>query len=91
MKRLPNYERLEAIVAETLELSGGALPRAVRQRHELTRDELSTLIGCSASAVEKWERDERPLSQPVATLLRIMLVIPEHARALLMLFNERRD
>jgi DNA-binding transcriptional regulator YiaG len=48
--------------------------KAIRQRLKLTQENFAKMIGVAANSLARWEREERPISQPVARLVRTFRV-----------------
>ncbi len=61
-------------------LSFGTWVQQRRLALDLTRPALAQRVHCSPSTIKKIERDERRPSPPVAELLAVHLLIPEHDR-----------
>ncbi|MEO5756377.1 MAG: helix-turn-helix domain-containing protein [Mesorhizobium sp.] len=51
--------------------------KAIRQKLDLTQDEMATVLGTSPSGYKKWEQGKRQPSGAARTLLRIMEREPE--------------
>lgn len=47
-------------------------PRAVREKAEMTQDQMAGLMGMSLSGYRKWEQGQRSVSGPAKTLLVIL-------------------
>lgn len=50
--------------------------RAIRTDLGLTQDALATTLGVSRRAVVYWEQGDRPIPQPVAMLLQLLIENP---------------
>jgi putative zinc finger/helix-turn-helix YgiT family protein len=58
--------------------------RALRERHALSQDQLSDLLGCGKKSLSRWENGREYPSQLVNTLLRLLedkKVTPEDLRS----------
>jgi DNA-binding transcriptional regulator YiaG len=57
--------------------------RALRERHGLSQDQLSDLLGCGKKSLSRWENGREHPSQLVNTLLRLLedKITPEDLRA----------
>jgi DNA-binding transcriptional regulator YiaG len=58
--------------------------RALRERHGLSQDQLSVLLGCGKKSLSRWENGREYPSQLVNTLLRLLadnVITPDDLRA----------
>jgi DNA-binding transcriptional regulator YiaG len=58
--------------------------RALRERHGLSQDQLSELLGCGKKSLSRWENGREYPSQLVNTLLRLLaddVITPDDLRA----------
>jgi DNA-binding transcriptional regulator YiaG len=58
--------------------------RALRERHGLSQDQLSDLLGCGKKSLSRWENGREYPSQLVNTLLRLLaddVITPDDLRA----------
>lgn len=58
--------------------------RALRERHGLSQDQLSDLLGCGKKSLSRWENGREYPSQLVNTLLRLLaegIITPDDLRA----------
>lgn len=58
--------------------------RALRERHGLSQDQLSDLLGCGKKSLSRWENGHEYPSQLVNTLLRLLaedVITPDDLRA----------
>jgi DNA-binding transcriptional regulator YiaG len=70
--------------ARYMGLLAGLDIRALRDRHGLSQDQLSALLGCGKKSLSRWENGREYPSQLVNTLLRLLedkKVTPEDLRA----------
>ncbi len=54
--------------------------RHMRARLELTQSQLATQLGVTTTAVARWERGERRISEPVARLLTLLVQLHHSPR-----------
>ena len=57
--------------------------RALRERHGLSQDQLSELLGCGKKSLSRWENGREYPSQLVNTLLRLLaddIITPDDLR-----------
>jgi DNA-binding transcriptional regulator YiaG len=63
---------IEKTQARYMGLLAGSDIRALRERHSLSQDQLSELLGCGKKSLSRWENGREYPSQLVNTLLRLL-------------------
>ncbi|MCF7673825.1 MAG: type II toxin-antitoxin system MqsA family antitoxin [Akkermansiaceae bacterium] len=77
-------ELIQKTQARYMGLLAGADIRALRERLEVSQDQLSDLLGCGKKSLSRWENGREYPSQLVNTLLRLLetnKVTPEDLRS----------
>lgn len=54
--------------------------RRVRRRLGLTQVQLAERLGVAANSVARWERDEVPIREPIARLVRLLAKMEAKAK-----------
>ena len=47
--------------------------KRIRKAIKMSQAQLAKLLGVTVTAVARWERDERPISGPVALAMKLLL------------------